>query len=204
MTRLIPVLLASLAFASLGSPASAAPPGATELNGQKVLTLVVRGPPALRCNNNMQVAAELANLYKVTVLVVPASLAPASKAPAVYWGDQRIAEDGGDFNGMVGFAQLRWGGAPGCVVAVAPGEVQRLYVARDYHGKGVAHDLMNACLDEMTSHRSDVAWLGVWERNPRAIAFYRKFGFVEVGEHVFLLGRDRQRDIVLARPVRRS
>lgn len=107
MTRLIPVLLASLAFAGLVSPASAAPPGATELNGQKVLTLVVREPPALRCNNNMQVAAELANLYKVPVLGVPASLAPASKAPAVYWGDQRIAEDGGDFNGMVGFAQMQ-------------------------------------------------------------------------------------------------
>jgi hypothetical protein len=107
MTRLIPVLLASLAFASLVSPAAAAPPGAPGLKGQKVLTQVVREPPALRCNNNMQVAAELSNLYKVPVLVVPASLAPASKAPAVYWGDQSIAEDGGDFNGMVGFAQLQ-------------------------------------------------------------------------------------------------
>jgi ribosomal protein S18 acetylase RimI-like enzyme len=102
---------------------------------------------------------------------------------------------------LVAFAQLRWGPAPGCVVAEAPGEIQRLYVARDCHGKGVAHDLMNACLDEMTSRRSDVAWLGVWERNPRAIAFYRKFGFLEVGAHIFTLGNDPQRDIVMARPV---
>lgn len=106
MTRLIPVLLASLSFASLVSPASAAPPGATELNGQKVLTLVVREPPGLRCNNNILVASELANLYRVPVLVVPASLAPASKAPAVYWGDQSVAVDGGDFNGMVSSAQM--------------------------------------------------------------------------------------------------
>jgi ribosomal protein S18 acetylase RimI-like enzyme len=105
---------------------------------------------------------------------------------------------------LVGYAQLRWRKAPSCVVAEAPGEIQRLYVVSDAHGKGVAHDLMSACIDEMTRRRSDVAWLGVWEQNPRAIAFYRKFGFVEVGEHVFLLGRDRQRDIVLARPVRRS
>jgi len=103
---------------------------------------------------------------------------------------------------LVGFAQLRWGKVPGCVKADAPGEIQRLYVARDFHGKGVAHDLMNACMHEMALHRSDVVWLGVWERNPRAIAFYRKFGFREVGTHVFPLGNDPQRDIVMARPVR--
>lgn len=83
----------------------AAPPNA-EMAGQKVLTLVVREPPALRCNNNIQIAAELSNLYKLPVVVLPASLAPWSKAPAVYYGEQLIAEDGGDFNGMVGFAQM--------------------------------------------------------------------------------------------------
>ncbi len=40
-------------------------------------------------------------------------------------------------------------------------------------------------------------WLGVWERNPRAIAFYIKSGFVEVGSHVFIVGNDRQTDLVL-------
>jgi ribosomal protein S18 acetylase RimI-like enzyme len=109
-----------------------------------------------------------------------------------------LCEQGGR---LVGFAQLRWGAAPGCVVALAPGEIQRLYVVAACHGKGVAHDLMAACLDEMSSRRSDVAWLGVWERNPKAIAFYGKFGFRAVGEHVFLLGSDPQRDIVMARPL---
>jgi ribosomal protein S18 acetylase RimI-like enzyme len=102
---------------------------------------------------------------------------------------------------LIGFAQLRWGEAPSCVVADAPGEIQRLYVVNDWHGKGVARDLMNACIDEISSHRSDVVWLGVWERNPRAIAFYRKLGFLEVGERVFPLGSDPQRDLVMARPV---
>jgi ribosomal protein S18 acetylase RimI-like enzyme len=102
---------------------------------------------------------------------------------------------------LVGFAQLRWGGAPSCVAAAAPGEIQRLYVAREFHGLGIARKLMLACLDEMRARRSDVVWLGVWEHNPRAIAFYRKFGFAEVGEHIFPLGGDPQRDIVMARPV---
>jgi diamine N-acetyltransferase len=101
---------------------------------------------------------------------------------------------------LIGFAQLRWGKAPGCVVATACGEIQRLYVISEFHGKGVARDLMSACMDVMTHRPSEVVWLGVWEHNPRAIAFYRKFGFREVGEHVFALGSDRQRDIVMARP----
>lgn len=105
---------------------------------------------------------------------------------------------------VVGFAQLRWGKVPSCVVADAPGEIQRLYVVNDFHGKGVAHDLMQACMNEMATRKSDVVWLGVWERNSRATAFYKKIGFVEVGEHVFLLGLDPQRDIVMARPVSNS
>lgn len=109
-----------------------------------------------------------------------------------------VCESGGT---LIGFAQLRWGRAPGCVVASAPGEIQRLYVAREHHGRGVAQALMRACLAEMRSRGSDVVWLGVWERNPRAIAFYRKFGFAEVGEQVFPLGEDPQRDIVMACPV---
>jgi diamine N-acetyltransferase len=102
---------------------------------------------------------------------------------------------------LVAFAQLRWGKAPDCVAADAPGEIQRLYVIREFHGKGIAHQLMSACIDEMASRRSDVVWLGVWERNPKAIAFYRKFRFDAVGDHIFRLGSDPQRDIVMARPV---
>ena len=109
-----------------------------------------------------------------------------------------LSEEGGQ---LVGFAQLRWAHAPSCVVAEAPGEIQRLYVAADWHGKGMAHELMRACMDELQARASDAVWLGVWERNPRAIAFYRKCGFVEVGDHVFPVGSDPQRDIVMARRV---
>jgi diamine N-acetyltransferase len=68
----------------------------------------------------------------------------------------------------------------------------------EWHGKGIAQDLMNAGIEEMRRHGSDVVWLGVWEHNPRAIAFYKKIGFIEVGDHVFPLGSDLQRDIVMA------
>lgn len=100
---------------------------------------------------------------------------------------------------LIGFAQLRWGSAPAFVTGNAPGEIQRIYVASPWHGKGIAQELFAACLDELKARGSEVVWLGVWERNPRAIAFYKKLGFIERGAHVFALGHDPQRDIIMVR-----
>lgn len=102
---------------------------------------------------------------------------------------------------LIGFAQLRWAAAPACVSAQSPGEIQRLYVAAAWHGRGIAQALMQACIDEMQRRGSDLVWLGVWEHNQRALAFYRKFGFVAVGDHIFALGSDPQRDIVMVKPL---
>ena len=104
-----------------------------------------------------------------------------------------------DNNSLIGFAQLQWGEIPDCVAAKCPGEIQRLYVVSNWHGKGVAQKLMAACIEEITQRKSDAIWLGVWEQNPRAIAFYKKLGFVEAGDHIFLLGDDPQRDIIMVK-----
>ncbi|MEO8999493.1 MAG: GNAT family N-acetyltransferase [Rhodanobacter sp.] len=106
-----------------------------------------------------------------------------------------------DNENLVGYAQLRWGEAPICISATHPGEIQRLYVIENWHGRGIAQELMGACIEEVKQRGSDAVWLGVWERNPRAISFYEKFGFVAVGEHIFPLGGDPQRDIVMVRAI---
>jgi diamine N-acetyltransferase len=108
-----------------------------------------------------------------------------------------------DGDRLIGYGQLRWTGAPSCVVATKPAEVQRLYVDAAWHGKGIAQSLMASLLESAVMGGADVAWLGVWERNPRAITFYEKSGFTVVGDHVFLLGNDRQRDLVLAKRLSR-
>jgi ribosomal protein S18 acetylase RimI-like enzyme len=81
-------------------------------------------------------------------------------------------------------------------------EIERFYVAHEWHGRGIAQQLM-ACATE-AAIRADAAtlWLAVWERNPRAMAFYRKSGFVDVGSRLFLLGSDRQTDRVMSRLLR--
>ena len=60
-------------------------------------------------------------------------------------------------------------------------------------------ELMDAVCAEAAVLDAGTLWLGVWERNPRAIAFYRKRGFIEVGAHVFRLGDDAQTDLIMQR-----
>lgn len=100
---------------------------------------------------------------------------------------------------LVGFAQLHGAACPASTQAARPFEIQRLYVARAWHGKGVAQELMREIIGSATSHGADLAWLGVWENNPRAIAFYEKHGFAQAGSHVFLVGLDPQRDLLMTR-----
>ncbi|TAM63798.1 MAG: GNAT family N-acetyltransferase [Rhodanobacter sp.] len=114
--------------------------------------------------------------------------------------DPEMATLVGEHDGqLVGFAQLRWGHSPDCIKAERPAEIQRLYVREAWHGKGIAQDLMAESIALAKAAGADQVWLGVWEHNPRAIAFYRKWGFAEVGAHVFPVGTDPQRDIIMTR-----
>lgn len=106
-----------------------------------------------------------------------------------------VAADPG--GALIAFAQLRTGTPPACVVSEGPIELWRFYVDRDWHGRGLAQRLMQAVLAEAGAAGARSAWLGVWERNPRAASFYRKCGFVDVGAHEFRLGDDVQVDRVM-------
>ena len=107
-----------------------------------------------------------------------------------------VAEEGGQ---PAGYVQLGRGPVPVSVSGPDPMEVVRFYVDRPWHGRGVAQRLMEAAVDAARAAGARTLWLGVWERNGRAIAFYRKCGFRDAGHQVFVLGRDRQRDLVLQR-----
>lgn len=98
-----------------------------------------------------------------------------------------------------GFAQLRRKSPPECVSGPAPIELHRFYVVREWHGRGVARSLMEASLDAARSLGGRTVWLSVWERNPRAQAFYAKQAFVQVGTADFWVGADRQTDHILVR-----
>lgn len=101
-------------------------------------------------------------------------------------------------SGLVAFAQLR-PRAPKAGVPAAAAELARLYVAQRWHGQGVARDLLVQVLAVASASGAAHLWLGVWEHNGRAQAFYRKHGFRECGEHTFMVGTDPQRDLIMVK-----
>ncbi len=98
-----------------------------------------------------------------------------------------------------GYAKLQAGEPPKDIEGAKPIELVRLYVSSEWFGRGVGEALMRACLDMARNAGHETLWLGVWERNARAQAFYRKWEFRAVGEHIFQLGADAQRDILMER-----
>lgn len=107
-----------------------------------------------------------------------------------------IAEIDGE---AVGFATLHIGSVEDCIRGARPIELKRIYSLQQWVGRGVGAALMRASIDEAQRRGHDTLWLGVWERNARARAFYAKWGFVEVGTHIFVVGDDAQTDVVLQR-----
>jgi ribosomal protein S18 acetylase RimI-like enzyme len=78
-------------------------------------------------------------------------------------------------------------------------EISRIYVDQQVLGKGTGKRLMQTALDFARDCDYQVAWLGVWEHNYAAQAFYQKFGFERFSEHIFMLGDDPQTDWLLKR-----
>jgi ribosomal protein S18 acetylase RimI-like enzyme len=107
-----------------------------------------------------------------------------------------------EVNGLaVGYALLRSGSAPDAVTNDTPIELVRLYVSREHLGLGVGAQLMEVCIREARKLGFHTLWLGVWENNHRAQAFYRKWNFHEVGTHIFQLGGDAQTDLLMERSI---
>jgi ribosomal protein S18 acetylase RimI-like enzyme len=95
---------------------------------------------------------------------------------------------------VVGYARIRETPNP---VAMENGpaiEIARIYAVQKNIGKGVGRALMQRCIEIAREKKRTLIWLGVWEKNYKAIAFYTKWGFERFGEHVFMLGNDAQTD----------
>lgn len=100
-----------------------------------------------------------------------------------------------DKSRIVGYAKLRKGKNPGTESSSI--EIERIYAIKEYIGKKVGKTLMQTSLDFAAELGYKKVWLGVWEHNPRAIAFYERWGFKISGSHPFLLGDDLQTDLLM-------
>lgn len=107
-----------------------------------------------------------------------------------------LATDG---DGLVGYAKLRQASAPNDVGGRRPIELERIYVDIDRHRRGVGSALLESAFATARERGADGIWLGVWQHNHHAISFYERAQFRRVGVKEFLLGRDRQQDLVMFR-----
>ena len=98
---------------------------------------------------------------------------------------------------VIGYLKLNFGDSQTELKDNSALEIERIYVLKDYHGKGVGQLLYKKALVIAQMKKVSYVWLGVWEENPRAISFYKKNGFMEFDKHIFKLGDDEQTDIMM-------
>lgn len=104
-------------------------------------------------------------------------------------------------NEVAGYLKLRDSKVPASLGNSNALEIARLYSMTHFIGKGVGSALMQTGIDIAKEKRKDVVWLGVWEKNQRAIDFYTKWGFEKFDETDFLLGNDIQKDWLMKKRI---
>jgi len=98
---------------------------------------------------------------------------------------------------VIGYLKLNFGQSQTELQDDKAIEIERIYVLKEYHGKGVGQILFDKATRIAKQKDGHYLWLGVWEENSRAIKFYKKNGFMEFDRHVFKLGNDEQTDIMM-------
>lgn len=95
---------------------------------------------------------------------------------------------------LVGYVRMVEGPNPKPLGKLPAIEIARIYAVGSAIGKGVGSALMQYSIQVAQEKEKRAIWLGVWEKNERAIGFYQKWGFEKFGEHAFVLGSDVQTD----------
>ncbi|CGG63423.1 histone acetyltransferase HPA2-like acetyltransferase [Streptococcus pneumoniae] len=76
-------------------------------------------------------------------------------------------------------------------------EIERIYIKGEFQKHGLGKYLLNKSIEIAMEHNKKKIWLGVWEKNENAIAFYKKMGFVQTGVHSFYMGDEEQFDFIM-------
>jgi ribosomal protein S18 acetylase RimI-like enzyme len=98
---------------------------------------------------------------------------------------------------IIGYLKLNFGQSQTELKEDNALEIERIYVLKDFQGKGIGQLLYNKAKLIASEKNVNYIWLGVWEKNMSAINFYLKNGFVEFDKHVFKLGKDEQIDLMM-------
>ncbi len=98
---------------------------------------------------------------------------------------------------VIGYLKLNFAGAQTEENNPQSVEIERIYILKEFYGKGFAQEIYNKCIEVAKQTNKNLVWLGVWEHNLRAIAFYKKLGLQQFSTHTFMLGTDEQTDVLM-------
>ncbi|KAF4326255.1 hypothetical protein G195_000061 [Phytophthora kernoviae 00238/432] len=100
---------------------------------------------------------------------------------------------------LAGYLKLNRDEAQSEKMSEASLEIERIYIKKKFQKHGLGKYLLNQAIETALEHNKKNIWLGVWERNDNAIAFYNRMGFVQTGSHSFYMGDEEQIDFILAK-----
>ncbi|MCM3784523.1 GNAT family N-acetyltransferase [Neobacillus mesonae] len=100
---------------------------------------------------------------------------------------------------MAGYLKLNTNDAQSETMGNDSLEVERIYVRKKFHSQGLGQHLINKAIEIAKERDIEKIWIGVWEKNQNAIAFYKKMEFVQTGAHTFNMGDEEQIDFIMTR-----
>lgn len=103
---------------------------------------------------------------------------------------------------LAGYIKLNEGNAQSDINDPHSIELERIYVAKEFHSMGLGKVLMNKAFEFAVEKEKNHMWLGVWEHNDKAISFYKKHGFAVTGQHSFFMGDDEQLDYIMRKDLK--
>ncbi len=81
-------------------------------------------------------------------------------------------------------------------------EIERIYIKNEMQKHGLGKYLLNKAMEIALERNKKKVWLGVWEKNENALAFYKKMGFVQTGTHSFYMGNEEQIDFIMTKTLK--
>lgn len=100
---------------------------------------------------------------------------------------------------VVGYFKINWGNAQKDIKDPEAMEIERIYVLKEFQRKKLGKQMLGKVIEIAKEKGIKYIWLGVWEKNIKAIRFYEKNGFIRFGEHDFMLGLEKQTDYLMKR-----
>lgn len=102
---------------------------------------------------------------------------------------------------LAGYLKINTGDAQSEEMGEEALEIERIYIRSSFQRKGLGKELLAKAIEIANELGKKKIWLGVWEKNDKAIAFYEKMGFIQTGSHPFYMGDEEQLDYIMTKEI---